>query len=212
MAPVKSQKKKGMSFGTLLGLFAGGFVLVVVIAVLVMKTIAAQKQGSRTVTQRTPQQISSPVEPQQDVVGEHLLTLQAARAAEEAAATQRQAIEIATQETQRMIMPRLNAMDEKLDSLGDRVSVIEASTRGGVQVIKAPPRERTPERNRTRSPSRSAGQGGYAVVAVVGDRRWVTAGDSTYSVTEDETLPAIPPAPVPAAKASNGGGISTSDR
>ncbi len=200
-------KRKPMSFGLVVGLALGGFVVFVLVGVLILKAAYAPS-GPQQVT-RTPI-TRQPEAPQQkvDAVGDHLQmeTMIAAKTAEANASAQRQVVEKMVASYEDQILPQLQEMQtetamlrETIVLLDQRMQVLEGGS--GVKVIKP---ERAPRRNSTDRARSSRPTGaidanatGYTVQAVVGPRAWVTAanGQDASVVAGDRLPPVVVPRP-----------------
>ncbi len=191
MSKSKENIMKNMSFGKLMAIFGGSLVVVIILAVVIIKATSGPKPGSTVVTQRHQTEF----QPQQPVILADQLRREqeASAAAREMSAQQAQAMQQALQQQNQAVMQRLDGIAIGLNALDQRVAAIENSRRPtGVQVIKPERKPRTSpvkqlEKGATPLPANS----GYKVLATVGKRAWIAAGEHEDSVSGGETLPPV---------------------
>lgn len=184
---------KNWTFGKLLGVFGGSFVVVIIIAIIVIKSTSGPTHG-RTVTTRTPAQQQP--QPQVDVLSLELQKSQdAAKAALAAQKSSEQQLVVVRQEMQRnnaILAAQFQQVNTTMLDLKNRMDFMEAS-RGRVEIIK-PPRKTSSVAANDSSPKiakRLPESSGYKVQATVGNRAWIKSGASEDSVAPGDKLPPV---------------------
>lgn len=184
---------KNWSFGKLLGVFAGSFVALIILAVVVMKMSASPATKAKRMAQAQAQAVQ---QPRMDVLSIELAkSKEQAQAALLAQQNSDKQLKIVRQESERntqLLLSQIKQLDSTLAGLNQRMDYFEAS-RQRVEIVK-PPRK-APVQNAAQGlahNARSIPQStGYKVQAVVGHRAWVKSGDREDSVKAGETLPPV---------------------
>lgn len=184
---------KNWSFGKLLAVFCGSFLVIIVIAIVIMKMSASptgKKVAYSNSSQQKPQQTS-----EMDVISLQLNASQKqAREALLAQENSQSQLVIVRQEMQRnnkIMLDQLAQMASKMNEITQRMDLIETS-RGRVDIVKPPRRApqasaaATMAKNGTHLPESS----GYKVQATVGDRAWIRSGNKEFSVKPGDKMPA----------------------
>lgn len=187
-----AKKKKGMSFGMMLGLFAGFFVLIVVIAVIWMLSTQPKKEQvtSRKVELRPAQQ--------QQQSPNALLEMELAKAQREAelASNEKKAVEAQIQDirqeytrTNDILIQELKRGNERMAAMEQRLYLLSRPQRK-VEVVKPPrkPREPTQAQKLAAAGKPLPEAAGYKVQAAVGDRAWVRTGNNEESVRPGDRI------------------------
>ena len=184
---------KNWSFGKLMGVFAGSFLALIIVAVAVIK-LSAPSAKTKRVAQAQAQ--AAQQQPRMDVLSIELAkSREQAQAALQAQKNSDEQLRIVRQESQRntqLLLERINKLDNTISGLDQRMGYYEAS-RQRVEVIK-PPRKAlapTPAQGLARSGHAIPQSSGYKVQAVVGHRAWVKSGDAEYSVEAGDKLPPV---------------------
>lgn len=184
---------KNWTFGKLLGVFGGCFLVVIVIAIVVIKATSGPTNG-RTVTTRTPVQQQS--QPQVDVLALELQKSQdAAKTALAAQQNSEQQLVVVRQEMQRnnaILMAQFQQVNATMLDLKNRMDFMEAS-RGRVEIIKPPRKAPNAVANDStqKIAKRLPESSGYKVQATVGNRAWIKSGASEDSVVPGDKLPPV---------------------
>jgi len=178
---------KNMSLGKLMAIFAGSLVVIVIITVIIAKATSAPSP-SKVVTQRYQMQQFQPQQP--DILAEQFRRAQEKFAAErEMYLQQAQAMQQALQQQ----MQRIDSIANSLKTMDQRIAAIEKKLHPtGVQVIKP---ERKPRKSLVKKKSDEGcamlSNSGYNVLATVGKRAWIAAGEHEDSVSVGDPLPPV---------------------
>ncbi|MBK4987458.1 MULTISPECIES: hypothetical protein [Pseudomonas] len=186
---------KNWSFGKLIGVFAGSFVALILIAVIVLKSTSSPTAKAQRMAQVQTQQMQPA---RMDVLSIELAkSKEQAQAALVAQQNSEKQLNIVRQEAQRntqLLLERIRQLDSSLEALGKRMNDFEAS-RQRVEIVK-PPRKASASTSTAAQVQRSSGavhalpqSSGYKVQAVVGHRAWVQNGDAEDSVKAGDKLP-----------------------
>ncbi|MBB3269650.1 hypothetical protein I5Q41_17600 [Pseudomonas monteilii] len=184
---------KNWSFGKLIGVFAGSFVALIVVAVVVMKATSSPAAKARRMAQNPTQSVQ---QPRMDVLSIELAkSREQAQAALQAQENSEKQLKIVREESQRntqLLLSQIKALDNNLTGLNQRMDYFEQS-RQRVEIVKPPRREPAPvvSQARARSVHPIPQSSGYKVQAVVGHRAWVKNGDSEDSIKAGDTLPPV---------------------
>lgn len=186
---------KNWSFGKLIGVFAGSFVALIVIAVVVLKATSSPTAKTKRVAQVQAQQ-AQPA--RMDVLSIELAkSKEQAQAALQAQQNSEKQLAIIRQESQRntqLLLERIQQMDTKFAQLDLRMDHFEQS-RQRVEIIKPPRKPVAPAVQPVRTQAHVSranampSSSGYKVQAVVGHRAWVQNGDGEDSVKAGDKLP-----------------------
>ncbi|MBP2260256.1 hypothetical protein [Pseudomonas sp. BP8] len=184
---------KNWSFGKLLGVFAGSFVALIIIAVVVIKTTSSPATKAKRVAQAQAQAAQGP---RMDVLSIELAkSKEQAQAALQAQQNSEKQLKIVRQESERntqLLLRQINQLDSTIAGLNQRMDTFEAS-RQRVEIVK-PPRK-APVQNQAQGLAKNAHpipqSTGYKVQAVVGHRAWVQSGDREDSVKAGDPLPPV---------------------
>ncbi|MBC3479080.1 hypothetical protein HU761_23125 [Pseudomonas sp. SWRI59] len=183
---------KNWSFGKLLGVFAGSFVALILIAVMVMKVSSSPAKAKRM----TPAQAQAAQQPRMDVLSIELAkSKEQAQAALEAQQNSEKQLKIVRQESQhntQLLLNQIKQLDSTLSGLNQRMDYFEAS-RQRVDIVK-PPRKApvaTPAQGLAKGGHAIPQSSGYKVQAIVGHRAWVKSGEREDSVKAGERLPPV---------------------
>lgn len=184
---------KNWSFGKLIGVFAGCFLLIIIIAVVIMK--ASSSPVKRVPTPST--QFQQPEQKTQvDVLALQLEASQKdAKKALDAQAQSQQQVMIVRDEMRRnnqLMINQFAQMNAQLNDMKQRVDSMDAR-RNTVEIIKPPRKVTTPSANEIMAQNSKAvpESSGYKVQATVGNRAWIKSGDREESVKPGEKLPPI---------------------
>lgn len=184
---------KNWSFGKLIGVFAGSFLALIVLAVVVIKATSSPSAKARRTMQAQAQSVQ---QPRMDVLSIELAKsreqAQAALLAQENSEKQLKIVREESQRNTQLLLSQIKALDNNLSGLQQRMKFYEDS-RQRVEVIKPPRRESAPAvaqgyAKRAHPIPQSTG---YKVQAVVGHRAWVKNGDSEDSVKAGDPLPPV---------------------
>ncbi|AJA14226.1 type IV secretion protein DotF [Pseudomonas putida S12] len=184
---------KNWSFGKLIGVFAGSFLALIVLAVVVIKATSSPAAKARRIPQSQAQLAQ---QPRMDVLSIELAkSREQAQAALQAQENSEKQLKIVREESQRntqLLLSQIKALDNNLSGLQQRMQFYEDS-RQRVEVIKPPRREPAPvvSQGYTRRAHPIPQSSGYKVQAVVGHRAWVKNGDSEDSVKAGDPLPPV---------------------
>jgi len=184
---------KNWSFGKLMGVFAGSFVGLIIIVIIVMKITSGPVKG-RTVTTRTPaqQQAQPPVDVLALELAKSQQTAKDALAAQQNSSNQLAIVRQEMQNNNAIFMGQFQKMNATMSDLKNRIDFMEAS-RGRVEIIK-PPRKtlHTPANDSVpKIAKRLPESSGYKVQATVGNRAWIKSGVSEDSVIPGDKLPPV---------------------
>lgn len=183
---------KNWSFGKLIGVFAGSFVALIVVAVVVIKASSSPAAKAK----RTAQAQAQSVQPRMDVLSIELAkSREQAQAALQAQENSEKQLKIVREESQRntqLLLSQIKALDNNLSGLTQRMHDFEQS-RQRVEIVKPPRREPAPVASQryAKSAHPIPQSSGYKVQAVVGHRAWVKNGDSEDSIKAGDTLPPV---------------------
>ncbi|KPY55603.1 hypothetical protein [Pseudomonas amygdali] len=184
---------KNWSFGKLIGVFAGCFLLIIIIAVVIMK--ASSSPVKRVPTPST--QFQQPEQKTQvDVLALQLEASQKdAKKALDAQVQSQQQVMIVRDEMRRnnqLMINQFAQMNAQLNDMKQRVDSMDAR-RNTVEIIKPPRKVATPSANEIMAHNSKAvpESSGYKVQATVGNRAWIKSGDREESVKPGEKLPPI---------------------
>lgn len=186
---------KNWSFGKLMGVFAGSFVAIIVLAVVVMK-MSASPVGKKVAVPNASFQQQQQQKSQVDVMSLQLdASKKQAQAALEAQKNSQTQLNIVRQEMQRnnqIMMSQFSQMNSKMDDMKQRMDFMEAS-RGRVEIIKPPRKD--PQPSATTAMAKTGKHvpesSGYKVQATVGNRAWIKSGDREDSVAPGDKLPPV---------------------
>ncbi|WDM58777.1 hypothetical protein K4A76_20425 [Pseudomonas sp. NEEL19] len=182
---------KNWSFGKLIGVFAGSFLALIVLAVVVIKATSSPAAKAKRVTQ-SQAQMAQPA--RMDVLSIELAkSREQAQAALQAQENSEKQLKIVREESQRntqLLLSQIKALDTTLSSLQQRMGAYENS-RQHVEVIKPPRREPAPAaaQSYAKRAHPIPQSTGYKVQAVVGHRAWVKHGEGEDSVKAGDPLP-----------------------
>lgn len=184
---------KNWSFGKLIGVFAGSFLAIIIIAVIIMKaTSSPVKRVPTPSTQfRQPQQKT-----QIDVLALQLESSQNdAKKALDAQVQSQQQVMIVRDEMRRnnqLMINQFAQMNAQLSEMKQRMDAMDAN-RNTVQIIKPPRKAPAPSANQTMVQNSKAvpESSGYKVQATVGNRAWIKSGDREDSVKPGDKLPPV---------------------
>nr|WP_228857640.1 hypothetical protein [Pseudomonas syringae]QOQ33364.1 hypothetical protein [Pseudomonas syringae pv. actinidiae] len=184
---------KNWSFGKLIGVFAGCFLLIIIIAVVIMK--ASSSPVKRVPTPST--QFQQPEQKTQvDVLALQLEASQKdAKKALDAQVQSQQQVMIVRDEMRRnnqLMINQFAQMNAQLNDMKQRVDSMDAR-RNTVEIIKPPRKVATPSANEIMAHNSKAvpESSGYKVQATVGNRAWIKSGDREDSVKPGEKLPPV---------------------
>jgi len=184
---------KNWSFGKLIGVFAGSFVALIVVAVVVIKATSSPAGKARRVAQAQAQSMQAP---RMDVLSIELAkSREQAQAALQAQENSEKQLKIVRQESQRntqLLLEQIKSLDDNLSGLKQRMDYYEQS-RQRVEIVKPPRKQPAPAESQryARSAHPIPQSTGYKVQAVVGHRAWVKNGDSEDSVKAGDPLPPV---------------------
>lgn len=184
---------KNWSFGKLIGVFAGCFLAIIIIAVVIMK--ASSSPVKRVPTPST--QFQQPEQKTQvDVLALQLETSQKdAKKALDAQVQSQQQVMIVRDEMRRnnqLMINQFAQMNAQLGEMKQRIDAMDAS-RNTVQIIKPPRKVPAPSATETMVQNSKAvpESSGYKVQATVGNRAWIKSGDREDSVKPGDKLPPV---------------------
>jgi len=184
---------KNWSFGKLIGVFAGSFLAIIIIAVVIMK--ASSSPVKRVPTPST--QFQQPEQKTQvDVLALQLETSQKdAKKALDAQVQSQQQVMIVRDEMRRnnqLMINQFAQMNAQLGEMKQRIDAMDAS-RNTVQIIKPPRKAPAPSANEAMVQNSKAvpESSGYKVQATVGNRAWIKSGDREDSVKPGDKLPPV---------------------
>jgi len=184
---------KNWSFGKLIGVFAGSFLALIVVAVVVIK--ASSSPAAKT--KRTAQiQAQSAQQPRMDVLSIELAkSREQAQAALQAQENSEKQLKIVREESQRntqLLLSQIKNLDNSMSQLTQRMNSYEQN-RQRVEIVKPPRRAPAPAASQgyARSAHPIPQSSGYKVQAVVGHRAWVKNGESEDSVKAGDKLPPV---------------------
>ena len=188
---------KKMSFGQLVGIGAGLFVLVMVIAGFVISTTGKPPQK---VAMKRPAQFDEPPAVSNLEIEQLRNELQQLKARVDANA---QAAKDAFAQTAAAVDQQnanISTMSGHFQQADNRIGVLEKQRMGTrVHVVKPEDQHTRPKRAERLAaasgnahearPMRLSGEGDYKVQAAVGNRAWIRNGDEEISVREGEVIP-----------------------
>ncbi len=184
---------KNWSFGKLIGVFAGSFVALIVVAVVVIKASSSPVAKAK----RTAQiQAQSAQQPRMDVLSIELAkSREQAQAALQAQENSEKQLKIVREESQRntqLLLSQIKNLDNSMSQLAQRMNSYEQN-RQRVELVTPPRRAPAPAASQgyARSAHPIPQSSGYKVQAVVGHRAWVKNGESEDSVKAGDTLPPV---------------------
>lgn len=217
---------KNMSFGKMVGIFAGFLILIVIVAVVILKmnqkNAPSKQLTTKTYKHRDEQQdgAEAPTSAQAAPPIASPATTQGATPStnQMLGLTPPQQPQVAATNTPVDVGQRLANIDASLSSLDARVSALEGNKRA-TDTAKAPGRKSNSQRTAHVAIKKPASEDkekslsempGYKSMAVVSNRAWVSAPDGTEdSVTKGEP---IPRARVRSMNTENGVVITTTDQ
>lgn len=182
-----NRSKKKMPFATLMGIFAGTLVAIIIVAVVVIKAMAPTSQN-RVVSKKvnTPAPVYQPVQESKT----NAIELQEMQKLYQ---QQSHILRQSVQQQQNMTQ-RLESISSGIATLEQRVATIESSKTATKRVEIVKP-ERIPRASKSEEYVRNSiilpVSSGYKVQATVGKRAWITAGEVEESVTVGEVVPPI---------------------
>lgn len=184
---------KNWSFGKLIGVFAGSFLAIIIIAVIIMKATSSP-------VKRVPTPSTQFQQPQQktqiDVLALQLESSQNdAKKALDAQVQSQQQVMIVRDEMRRnnqLMINQFAQMNAQLSEMKQRMDAMDAN-RNTVQIIKPPRKAPAPSANQTMVQNSKAvpESSGYKVQATVGNRAWIKSGDREDSVKPGDKLPPV---------------------
>ncbi|NIF27708.1 type IV secretion protein DotF [Pantoea sp. Tr-811] len=184
---------KNWSFGKLIGVFAGSFVALILIAVVVIKAGSSPSASARRVAQTQAQTVQ---QPRMDVLSLELAKsreqTQAALQAQENSEKQLKIVRQESQQNTQLLLNQIKAMDTTLAGLEKRMQHYEQS-RQHVEIVKPPRKSHlvAPAQGVASRAHSIPQSSGYKVQAVVGHRAWVKNGDSEDSIKAGDKLPPV---------------------
>lgn len=188
---------KKMSFGQLVGLGAGLFVLVMVVAGFI---ISSTSKPPQKVAMKRPAQFDAPPAASNVEMEQLRNELQQLKARVDANAQASQDAFAKTAAAVDQHSANVSAMGGHLQQVDNRIGLLEKQRTGTrVQIVKPEDQQARPKRSERLAaapanvhearPMRLSGEGDYKVQAAVGNRAWIRNGDEEISVREGEVIP-----------------------
>ncbi|UXI68334.1 hypothetical protein [Tahibacter amnicola] len=176
---MQQPKKKGASFGKIVGIFFGGFLGFLILAVLIVKMASGGKPAVVTKPYVSPK-----VEDAPRVDVEAQLRESERRSRDEAQQREMRALLQGIQSGQVAIAQSLNEAATHAQDLERRLALLEST-----QTTRPQSTQRVSVSQQLARRAHIASPTDGKTVAIVGNRAWVKEGEQETSVTVGETLP-----------------------